>query len=304
MRGFLVFPRTIIPLSLRTIAIVKIAGNKSKPCKPRFYCATSSGLPLSGKMPRKRAVSFAGFFSKLLPSHRPEQGRTLRDENHRGDSAYLDLGIKPEELTAWNVAEDISPHRRAELTLQAQERVASPGPQVSTLNLGKANIRRRPLSSSQTHALLRSKEKSRQDRRELKASGDFLPVTGCDPWTGEWDVLTPTETLSSDTTSPSVDDQMAKLARDVHEAKKAYDRAKSEQDSATEKASLLKAEARLAKIEKKKSELKQQKRVIRWSRHRKHWSSAAEPVLSPIAQSMNSSEFTPLPSTISDTDNH
>lgn len=250
-------------------------------------------------MPRRRAVSFAGFISKLLPSHRPEQGRTLRDGNNSGDSAYLDVGIKPEELTEWNIAEDVSPRRRAELAVQADEgtprsksQEPMPGNAIITSRKDPGRQPRRPtLSASQTHALLKSKEKTRQERRDLKASGDFLPVTGYDPWTGEWNVLTPTETLSSDTTSPSMDNKMTKLAHDVREAQQAYETAKSRHKSATERAKLLKAEAKLARIEKMKGELKHRGGSLRWCRHGRNWSSAAEPRLSPIAQSLNSRKF-------------
>ncbi|KAI0132557.1 hypothetical protein BJ170DRAFT_691699 [Xylariales sp. AK1849] len=267
--------------------------------------------------PRKRATSFAGFLGKIFPSHRPEQGGTLRSENRSGDSGYLDLGIDPEELTQWNIAGDISPRCSAQLETNSHRRAVSSSPQklmskhASTqprLRLQRAvrpgtsleaqvSLSSPPLvpfhqsgslSAYQTHALLEAKEQARRQRRELKASGDYLPVTGYDPWTGEWKVLTPTDTLSSDTLSPSMEENMTRLTQNVQDAKLAYDQAKSQAESEKERIHLEKAQAKLDKIEKVKTELRHQDGNTKWSRHRGHWSSAAEPNLSPIAQSLNS----------------
>lgn len=207
------------------------------------------------KSPRKRAASVAGFLRKILPSNRPEQGGTLREsQNNSGDSGYIDLGLNPEELTQWNIAQDLTPpvHRRA----------------VS-------------LSPTKPRALLHSKEQARQQRRELKASGDYLPVTGFNPWTGGWDVVTPTDTISSDMTSLSTKENIARLRQRVLNAKLAFDSEKKRRESN-------KAQAKLEKIEKLKEDLRQDQ-PMKWRQHRGQWSSAAEPKLSPIAQSLNSS---------------
>ncbi|KAI4603229.1 hypothetical protein KJ359_006022 [Pestalotiopsis sp. 9143b] len=251
---------------------------------------------------RGTSGSLAGLFSRLLPSNRPEQGSTLRDDDHNsGESAYLDLGIKPEELTQWNVAEGLSPRRRAELMMQSHVRTGS-------LRLKKLRGDKSPpektdqkigsLTVTQAQALLDSKEKTRRERRELKASGDFLPVAGYDPLTGDWDALTPTDTLSSDSTRPSVDEKMSALTQNVRDAKKAYNRAKDKESSERERVKLEKAQAKLAKIERRKNELKAHDGAVKWSRHGRHWSSAIEPSLSPIAQSLISSadEMTEEPS--------
>ncbi|ETS82775.1 hypothetical protein PFICI_04651 [Pestalotiopsis fici W106-1] len=243
-------------------------------------------------MTRKGSGSLVGLFSRLLPSNRPEQGNTHRDEDDSGESAYIDLGIKPEELTQWNIAEDLSPHRRAELLMQGHRRTGS-------LRLKKLRgDRNRPekpeqkvesMTAAQVQALLDSKERTRKQRRQLKASGDFLPVAGYDPQTGDWNALTPTDTLSSDTTSPSADEKLNELAQNVKNAKKAYSRAKDRESAEREKMKLEKAQAKLAKIERRKNELKLDDGTVKWTRHGRHWSSAMEPTLSPIAQSLISS---------------
>ncbi|KAK6085481.1 hypothetical protein SCUP515_00588 [Seiridium cupressi] len=261
-------------------------------------------------MPRRRAVSFSGFFSKLFPSHRPEKGSTLQHGNHSGDSAYYDLNINPEELTEWNLAEDVSATRRSEIQMQADRRVASRDaertvPNGATTISGQrasTSLHARPLIPtashrpnepgrslvSQTQALLESKELTRQRRRELKASGDFLPVTGYNPQTGEWDILTPTDTLSSDMTTPSMEERLMNLGQQARDAKQAYEQAKSAEESERERHKLEKAQGKLSKIEKKKHKLKHQGGIIKWNRLGRIWSSAAEPSLSPIAQSLNS----------------
>lgn len=48
-----------------------------------------------------------------------------------------------------------------------------------------------------TSELLQAREQVRLERRTLKESGDWLGVQGADPWTGEMDVLTPTNTVST-----------------------------------------------------------------------------------------------------------
>jgi hypothetical protein len=115
----------------------------------------------------------------------------------------------------------------------------------------------------------------------LKASGDYLPVTGFDPWTGEWGVLTPTDTISSDMTSLSTKENIARLRQRVQNAKLAFDFEKRRRESN-------KAQGKLEKIEKLKGELRQDQ-PVKWRQHRGQWSSAAEPNLSPIAQSLASS---------------
>lgn len=279
-------------------------------------------------MPHRRASSFAGLLGKLLPSHRPEQGNTFRDEDHSGDSGYRDLGINPEELTEWNVAQDLSPRRRAELAeLESvgRRRAASLATQklLSRVNNtprtapGAAEFPNVPvrvssrsedqpnaelLSPTQVHALLRAKETSRQERRRLKASGDYLPVTGFDPRTGEWEVITPTDTLSSDSIPSSREEKVARLELDALKAEVAYEQAKSRVGSEKERLKLEKAQVKLAKLQTAKNELKREGDNWRWSNHGGHWQSAAQPSLSPI-ESLNSiapSSMWMLPSTPAD----
>ncbi|ORY65241.1 uncharacterized protein BCR38DRAFT_408962 [Pseudomassariella vexata] len=275
--------------------------------------------------PRKRAASFAGLFQnlgKFLPSHRPEQGGTLRPElNLSGESGYHDLGINPEELTQWNLAEDLPQtrcaHTVAPESVQSHRRAASlsprklkprvPTPQSQTqsrLDIRRGKLpenrafnlylppvapgRTESLSATDASARLEDRERIRRQRRELKASGDWLGVTRADPLTGNFNVLTPTNSISSDTTSPSTQEKMGKLIKSVEEAKLALARATTQAEAQREKINMDRDQARLDKMDRAKERIKRQQESMKLGHRRGQWSSAAKPNLSPIAASLNS----------------
>lgn len=246
---------------------------------------------------RKKASSFAGFLGKILPTHRPEQGGTLRSmDNRSNESAYHRLGINPEELKEWNIAEDLPISRRMEL---AEERANSsrrpepPRPSTSpTVGRSPTPFKRtdRHLSAAETQHLLRRKQRSQRKHRELKASGDWLGVTGANPQTGQYNVLTPTDSASSDLTPPSTKIEMKKLTKRVQQAERNYENAKTMEDAAKERHMKKKAQIKLDKIELAKAEIQQQHGPLEWKRREREWSSVREPGLSPIAQSFTNTE--------------
>ncbi|KAI0459630.1 hypothetical protein F5B21DRAFT_525061 [Xylaria acuta] len=281
-----------------------------------------SGLP-----PRKRPTSLSGFFSKILPSNRPEQGGTTRIHDMTGetDSAYGDLGMNPNELTEWNLAQDRSPgpqppgastqsqhHKDQSWSMQrgrtrlrddigelAQAPHRTPSfeparppkpPELPGLQPPRHAHRERLrlTTREEIHNALRAKEDTRKHRRSLKESGDWLGVQGADPYSGEFAVLTPTSTLSSETTPPHIRKRLVELSRRQKFAKLAYDQAKCEEETEREKARLQKGQSKLEKIEGAKEELRQQQELPTWIQHKRRWSSAAEPDLSPIPQSLRS----------------
>ncbi|KAK4217771.1 hypothetical protein QBC37DRAFT_32278 [Rhypophila decipiens] len=124
--------------------------------------------------------------------------------------------------------------------------------------------------------LFLAKQEARRQRQNLKESGDFLGVTGFNPQTGEWDILT--QTTSSGEGSPREDQHVSKLAEKAREAQAAYERAKKE---AQAKKKELKA--------KDKDTNRLDGQQIKWRREERQWSSAAEPRLSPIPQSSRNS---------------
>ncbi|KAI1485291.1 hypothetical protein F5X96DRAFT_690983 [Biscogniauxia mediterranea] len=276
---------------------------------------------------RKRASSFTGFISKIFPTNRPEQGGTWRPEDAPGehDSAYKDLGINPNELTDWNFAKEPPPPKLAAAAAISDtptshrkrrgwtpRKKASPTPPKDIGEPGRPKHRPRsysglgtpsllppepfvssPLRKSDTLTraeisnLLKLKEASRRSRRDLKESGDWLGVQGADPYSGEFSVLTPTTTLSSVTTSSSTKDMLAGLNQKKREARLAYKELKQLEEQEKGKAKQEKQISKLGKIERVKEDLKQQQDFVRWSQHKRQWSSAAEPNLSPIAQSLS-----------------
>ncbi|KAI1132501.1 hypothetical protein F5Y10DRAFT_231273 [Nemania abortiva] len=142
-------------------------------------------------------------------------------------------------------------------------------------------------------AMLQAKEEARQQRRDLKESGDWLGVQGADPYSSEFAVLTPTSTLSSETTPTSTKNRLAELSQMQKDAKLAYEEAKLEEMTEREMIHLKKGQSKLKKMEHAKEGIrKKQQGFPIWSQHRRRWSSAAAagPGLSPIPQSIKSYE--------------
>jgi hypothetical protein len=130
-------------------------------------------------------------------------------------------------------------------------------------------------------------QKSRQERRSLKRSGDFLGVQGINPQTGQLDVLTPTD--SESTASLEITQRLSNIKHTLKKAKHAYKQAQIQSKRAA-LATMLEIEEEKARLrlERKESLSRKINRGLRWRRHTKQWSSAQEPALSPIAQSQRS----------------
>ncbi|RYP25189.1 hypothetical protein DL765_000070 [Monosporascus sp. GIB2] len=141
-----------------------------------------------------------------------------------------------------------------------------------------------------TSEILRAKEETRRQRRSLKESGDWLGVQGADPWTGEMAVLTPTDTVSSDTTPASARRLLAGLASRRRAAGAEYKRARDMEAEGRGRVRAARELGKLEKIERLKEDARDRQvgAPRRWVQHREQWSSVAEPSLSPIAQSIDS----------------
>lgn len=149
----------------------------------------------------------------------------------------------------------------------------------------------RHLSSEQLLDQRRTRNSIRQ-RRELKASGDWLGVTGADPLTGEIPVLSPATSGSSGhvvqvvaiSRRPS-DADMGSM-RDVHREPTKRDMSRTH---------LAEANHKLRDMMGAKDQQRREKHLVGLvGRRRGHgrWSSAAEPTLTPITQSPGT--MTPL----------
>ncbi|KAI1083533.1 hypothetical protein F5B20DRAFT_577212 [Whalleya microplaca] len=268
----------------------------------------------------KRASTIAGFFSRILPSGRSEHGGTRRAKDATRDT---EPGVNPNELRDWNLARDKpqgqatpvtvagdSSHRRVwtwspqkgeskfvenlprDILYRGQGQNPSTSDHESSLPPPpppKALARRsQVLNRAEVQELLKSKEEARRNRRNLKDSGDWLGVQGADPYTGEFPVLTPTDTMSSGTTTPSTRSRLARLARKKKAARREYEHIQSLEEEEKDKAKKNKEQAKLIKIDRVKEDLRRQAQYAKWSQHKRQWSSAASPNLSPIAQSLSS----------------
>ncbi|KAK5633853.1 hypothetical protein RRF57_009567 [Xylaria bambusicola] len=282
----------------------------------------------------KQKTSLSNFISKILPSHRPEQGGTARGPHvtNDSDSAYIDLGMNPNDLTEWNLAQDppVRPPPPEQITNSHQHMNKNPstqrgrsrlrdkliqpsripqqttgpdfplprksleGPQAreSSSRAWRQRDKSQPITTDEIHDALKTKEARRKSRRSLKESGDWLGVQGADPYSGEFAVLTPTSTLSSETTPPSAKYRLAQLSERRRGAIAAYEEARLEEQAETEKILLRKGRSRLEKMEDAKEQRRQlQPKFPTWSQQRRRWSSVHEPVLSPIPQSLKSNKI-------------
>jgi hypothetical protein len=150
---------------------------------------------------------------------------------------------------------------------------------------------------SKSRRLFDKKKSHREQRKSLRESGDFLGVQGANPRTGMWD-------LSDNTTSSSAPSQVSgetrrKLeqhAKELKASKFKYEEAKLKQRMEIQRVQTLKELKRKEKVERKKSESKsKQKRRGKWKAGDNGWSSAAEPGLSPILQSVAGTPITGTP---------
>ncbi|RYP71404.1 hypothetical protein DL771_004771 [Monosporascus sp. 5C6A] len=141
-----------------------------------------------------------------------------------------------------------------------------------------------------TSEILRAKEEARRQRRNLKESGDRLGVQGADPWTGEMTVLTPTDTVSSDTTPASARRLLEGLASRTRAAGDEYKRARDVETEGHDRVRAARELGKLEKIERLKEDARDRRAGAprRWIQRKGQWSTIAEPNLSPIAQSIDS----------------
>ncbi|KAK1708376.1 hypothetical protein BDP67DRAFT_410989 [Colletotrichum lupini] len=165
-----------------------------------------------------------------------------------------------------------------------------PGQQVSEGFGRKLNLSARlraVLPSRRAEKEERTLEERRlihRERRTLKESGDYLGVTGINPVTGELDVETPS-TTSFSSASLTLDQKLE--ARRKSESRRTRRGAELLTEEVTKKLQQ-REEQRFARKDREKEAIRQAQRNVQWQRHRQQWSSAKEPVLSPIAQSNKS----------------
>ncbi|KAK3991303.1 hypothetical protein QBC44DRAFT_236984 [Cladorrhinum sp. PSN332] len=140
------------------------------------------------------------------------------------------------------------------------------------------------LPSRHTRDVVAAKQELRRQRRTLKESGDFLGVTGINPYTGQMDVITPT-TSSEEASPPYSIPTASHLATLAHTTIEAVDDYQNAQREAWLKHQHERAEGRK---EGAKTILEQNGGNVKWQKKGSAWSSVATPKLSPIPQSQQS----------------
>ncbi|KAI1434678.1 hypothetical protein GGR50DRAFT_388200 [Xylaria sp. CBS 124048] len=279
--------------------------------------------------PRKGHISLADFLNRIRPSHRAEQGGTTRTRDVSGDDnpPYLDSRVNTNTLIGWNLPREHPPpgpsspqastgnetHRgrsgsiqrnRGELDddpVQSPFPALSPNPvQLPPPERPNSNPLPKPqhqqtqlVASDEISTILKTKEDTRRQRRHLEESGDWLSVQGADPYSGQFTVLTPTTTISTDSTPPFVKERLAESIRKQEAAKLTYEQARLEAEKAREYHLVEKERLRLQKMEQAKEERRQQQHQQQfpiWIRHKRRWTSTAEPDLSTNPQSTKTYE--------------
>ncbi|KAK3182327.1 hypothetical protein K4F52_006329 [Lecanicillium sp. MT-2017a] len=138
---------------------------------------------------------------------------------------------------------------------------------------------------SQAQRLVRTKHEAHRQRRSLKESGDYLGVQGFNPETGEFDVITPTESEESNAPLKPTGEHFNKTRLEIDSCSQLP----PEQQKEIKKLRLAIQEEKLRRLDVEKQQLRDIGASWKWRRKTKQWSSAHEPALSTIAQSQTSS---------------
>ncbi|KXH31955.1 hypothetical protein CSIM01_02507 [Colletotrichum simmondsii] len=214
-----------------------------------------------------RKLNLSARLRAVLPSRRAEKGSTHRNQGPPR------VGRSSDRITRWNTARELDRSRKA--------RSSEPEPLLRRAN----TIAHPPATrSSREERTLEERRLIHRERRNLKEIGDYLGVTGINPVTGELDVETPS-TTSFSSASLTLDQKLE--ARHKSESRRTRRGAELLTEEVTKKLQQ-REEQRFARKDREKEAIRQAQRKVQWQRHRQQWSSAKEPILSPIAQSTKS----------------
>ncbi|VUC21827.1 unnamed protein product [Clonostachys rosea] len=131
---------------------------------------------------------------------------------------------------------------------------------------------------SETRRAIEAKKEMRRQRKDLKESGDYLGVQGINPETGVLDIISPTDSERS--ASLQADGKVNTLQQVLKNAQSKYNEAVHSSE-----ANYLQPRSKTGK---ERIQLGRLYPNMKWRRHTKQWSSAQEPNLSPVAQSLKS----------------
>ncbi|KAG6113319.1 hypothetical protein E4U31_001148 [Claviceps sp. LM219 group G6] len=169
--------------------------------------------------------------------------------------------------------------------LKMRPRPAIHGLSDSQLNVLGASVSDSPSTSTPDFQSLQAKQEARRFRRNLKESGDYLGVQGFNPETSKLDVVTPTDSERS-SLSQETQQKLLVLKNALKDARHNYKSARERSEQEAKYILLKKEKERVRRLGKKKERAQEITQTVTWKRHARQWSSAQEPNLSPIAQSI------------------
>ncbi|PHH66816.1 hypothetical protein CDD81_5948 [Ophiocordyceps australis] len=281
------------------------------PLKPEV--ASKPSAPYRGARRRhsQPASWFGGWIRSILPSHRAERGGTARahgfwEQQHTGQASRRAMtdshqsrrseAFGSDHIVGWNMAREM-PQTVSAVQQQADRKwswVPTPKHQVDEQEAMGQGARDPPLKTTierrlaQTRQLIETRKEARQQRRNLKESGDYLGVQGINPETGRLDVMTPTDSSPerrSSSASHETQQKLQVLRKALRDARHTYKQAKERGEQVASTIELESQTHKLRRLDQGKQRRNQINQRVRWRRQTKQWSSAQEPGLSPIAQS-------------------
>ncbi|KAG5951667.1 hypothetical protein E4U53_002537 [Claviceps sorghi] len=281
--------------------------NQNKPGRPPKQGNASGDIHTS--------PSLGSWLKQILPSNRPERGGTLRpsafqlqkDLEHmnnnksqlppskslprsRSDGGCVQ-GVGEGNALRDDVRKSSGPagpdgqRRGKKGALEAGTRTALQGTSEKRSNVLDVSGSGSHSSSTPDPQYIRAKQEARWRRRNLKESGDYLGVQGFNPETGKLDVLTPSD---SDRSSRSQETQqkLLVLKNVLKDARHHYKSTREKSEQEAQKILLKSEKEKIRRLEKGKEKVQETSQTVTWKRHARQWSSAQEPNLSPIAQSI------------------
>lgn len=155
------------------------------------------------------------------------------------------------------------------------------------LSLQRENSDHQESEKKITQQIFQDKKARREQRKNLRESGDFLGVQGANPRTGYWDVSTATSSSDPSQQSEETRRKIEQQAKEVGEQKRKYEEAQAKHESELARMQTLRDKEKKDRTNQKAWESKiKQRRRGKWKLSENGWSSVAEPDLSPIVQSV------------------
>ncbi|KAG6034933.1 hypothetical protein E4U41_006297 [Claviceps citrina] len=185
----------------------------------------------------------------------------------------------------WNAASGEESGRRGKQDFSRESRPALVGKKENQLNLLDTSASGSHSTSTPDLQSILAKQEARRLRRNLKESGDYLGVQGFNPETGKLDVITPSESGKS-SLSQETQQKLLVLKNTLKDARHNYKTTKEKSEQEAKRLLLKTEKQKVRRLEKSKERAQEISQTVTWKRHARQWSSAQEPNLSPIAQSI------------------